>query len=354
MPLLDQIAGYWLEGTLDKLTAFGRGFGSPDHDPAPLTPYDIIYEGGKVSLRHYQPATRRHQTPILIVYALIKRPFILDLQAGKSVVQSLLNQGFEVYLIDWLPPTREDTWRGFAAYINEDLANAVRAVQIAEGTGQLNVLGYCFGALLSLLYTALHREDVKNLVTLTIPFDMGVRDLPIYNLVDTMSDAAVDLITSIYGNCPAWLINTQFTAMSPMHHAIDKYVGLYRNADRHGYAEMFDLFERWMNSDVPLAGRIYRETVTELFKRNALARGEFAVGGRKVDPQLVTCPLLNVVAEHDDVVHPQSSLSLPEYVGGDDRRNLTFPTGHLGAVVSSAAIAKLWPQVGDWLALRDN
>ena len=354
MPRLSDIASHWFDGTLRTLNAFGRGFGSGAEDPAPVTPYEVIYEAGKVSLRHYRAPQRRHRTPIVIVYALIKRPFILDLQPGKSVVESLLGQGFEVYLIDWLPPTKADAWRGFHSYVNEELANAVRAVQISEGVEQVNVLGYCFGALLSVLYAAIHPENVKNLVTLTVPFDMGVRELPIYNLVDAMSDTAIDLVTSVYGNCPAWMINGQFTAMSPMHHAIDKYVGLYRNSARDGYAEMFELFERWMQSDVPLAGRIFREMVKEIFKRNALARGEFNVGGETVDLGRITSPLLNVVAEHDDVVHPRSSLGLPEHVGSADKRNLTFPTGHLGAVVSAGAIAKLWPQVGGWMAERDE
>jgi len=353
MPLLNDIAGYWFDGTVRTLNAFGRGFGSRAEDPEPVTPYEVIYEAGKVSLRHYKAPDRRHQTPIVIVYALIKRPFILDLQPGKSVVESLLKQGFEVYLIDWLPPTKADTWRGFDSYVNEELANAVRAVQISEGVDQVNVLGYCFGSLLSVLYTAVHPESVKNLVTLTIPFDMGVRELPIYRLLDGMSDSAVDLVTSVYGNCPAWMINGQFTAMSPMHHAIDKYVGLYRNSERDGYAEMFELFERWMQSDVPLAGRIFREMVKDIFKRNALARGEFRLGAERVDLGRVTMPLLNVVAEHDDVVHPRSSLGLVDHVGSEDKRNLTHPTGHLGAVVSAGAIAKLWPQVGGWLSERD-
>ena len=192
----------------------------------------MIYEGGKVSLRHYHAPNRIHATPIVLVYALIKRPYVMDLQPGKSVVESLLKQGFDVYLTDWIPPVKEDAWRGFDAYVNGDLANAVRAVQIEENVEQVHVLGYCFGALLSLLYTALHPENVKNLVTLTIPFDMGVRDLPIYSLMDQVDDSAVELITKIYGNCPAWMVNMSFTAMSPVHHAFDKYVGLYRNAER--------------------------------------------------------------------------------------------------------------------------
>ncbi|MGD0289188.1 MAG: alpha/beta fold hydrolase [Candidatus Binataceae bacterium] len=355
MSLFNDVAGYWLDGAVRTLDAIGRGFGSQvSADPPSVTPYDVIYEGGKVSLRHYRAQNRIHATPIVLVYALIKRPFVMDLQPGKSVVESLLKQGFEVYLTDWIPPTKEDAWRGFDAYVNHDLANAVRAVQIAENVEEVNVLGYCFGSLLSLIYTALHPENVKNLVTLAIPFDMGVRELSIYHLMDRVDDSATEMITKIYGNCPAWMVNMGFTAMSPVHHAIDKYVGLYRNADRDGYAEMFELFERWMSSDVPLAGKIFREMTGDIFKRNLLAKGELLIEGRQVDLRNVMCPLLNVVADLDDVVHPRSSLPLAEKVGSADRRNLTFPTGHIGAVVSAGAIKKLWPQVGQWLADRDQ
>ena len=73
MSLFNEIANYWMEGTLRTFEAVSRGFGSPASDPPPVTPYEVIYESGKVSLRHYQPAQRRHRTPIILVYALIKR-----------------------------------------------------------------------------------------------------------------------------------------------------------------------------------------------------------------------------------------------------------------------------------------
>jgi polyhydroxyalkanoate synthase len=354
MPPLNAIAGYWWDGVMRTMEAYGRGFGSPESDPPPTTPYTLVYEAGKVRLRHYSPATRRHETPLLFVYALIKRPYILDLQPGKSVVESLLKQGFEVYLIDWLPPTGADTRLGFADYVNQEIAAAVQAVKVIEGVDQIDLAGYCFGALLALLYTALHPRDVKNLVTLTIPFDMSVRGVPFYNLIDVLTDVTVDLVTRIYGNCPAWMVNANFMSMAPIHHALDKYVGLYRNAARDGYSEMFELFERWMMSDVPLAAQIFRELVIQLFKRNALVRGEFKISGVVVDLRQIACPLLNVVAEKDDVVHPDSSLGLLQFVGSQDKRNFTFPTGHLGAVVSAGAMKNLWPEVGSWLASRDS
>ncbi len=349
------IAGYWVDGAMRSLDGFKKGAHATVSDPPPVTPYRVVFETGKVQLRHYAAAgDHAHRTPIVLVYALIKRPFVLDMQKGRSVVEYLTGAGFDVYLTDWLPPNPTDTWRGFDAYVNGDLDKAVRFVRAITRSAQVTVLGYCFGALLSLVYTALHPENVRNLITATTPFDMGVRELPIYNFVEQMSEETMELVTRVHGNCPAWMVQSFFTAMAPAHHAIDKYVGLYRNAERDGYAEQFDLFERWMSSDVAMAGRIFREMSGDIFKRNLLARGGFEVGGRKVEVEEIRCSLLNVVADHDDVVHPSSSLGLVDRVGSGDRRNLTFPTGHVGAMVSGAAHKKLWPQIGAWLGERSN
>ena len=352
---INAIAGYWLDGALRTLDGFKQGARATVNDPPPVTPYRVVFESGKVRLRHYAAQHRAaYRTPIVLVYALVKRPFVLDMQTGRSVVEYLTRAGFDVYLTDWLPPNAADTWRGFDAYVNGDLDKAVRAVRALTRSAQVTVLGYCLGALLSVVYTALHPENVRNLVSTATPFDMGARELPIYNLVDQMSAEAMELVTRVHGNCPAWMVHTFFTAMAPAHHAIDKYVGLYRNAERDGYAEQFDLFERWMNSDVALAGRIFRELGGDLFKRNLLARGEFELGGRRVELAQIKCPLLNVVADYDDVVHPHSSLGLVDRVASRDRRNLTFPTGHVGAMVSGAAHEQLWPQIGAWLGERSN
>jgi polyhydroxyalkanoate synthase subunit PhaC len=351
---ISAISGYWIDGAVRALEGFSRGLNSTVNDPSPVTPYQEVFRSGKLRLRHYTAVGRPHRTPVLLVYALIKRPFVLDMQKGRSVIEFLTRAGFDVFLTDWIPPTAADTWRGFDAYVNGDLKAAMRAVRALTGADEVTILGYCFGALLSLAYAALNPEGVRNLITATVPFDLSVRELPIYSVVERMTDDAVELVTRIYGNCPAWMVQSFFTAMAPAHHAIGKYVGLYRNAERDAYAESFDLFERWMNSEVPLAGRIFTEVTRGIFKRNQLARGEFEVGSRVVDLGKISCPLLNVVAEFDDVVHPRSSLPLLEHVASRDRRNLTFSTGHVGAMVSGSAIKGLWPQVGAWLKERSN
>lgn len=352
--LLQGLSTSWLESSARILDGFRRGAMEPypvQEDPPPVTPYQVIYEGGKTSLRYYRAVSTRHATPLLIVYALIKRPFILDLQPELSVIKSLTRQGFEVYLLDWIPPTQADTWRGFDAYVNGDVANAVRAVQAHSGMLQVSLLGYCFGGLLSTLYTALHPEAVKNFIPLSVPVDMSKEDIAVFNLMKTLDPT---LVTGVFGNCPAWIMKMAFSAMSPVHHLLNKHVGLYRNRERAGYAATFALFERWMNSDVPLAGQIFREVTTDIFRNNLLAQGKLTVGGQRVDLKNIRCPVLNVVGEYDDVVHPQSSLALLDFIGSRHKQNLVFPAGHIGVVVSSSAQKQLWPQIGNWLKKHDR
>ena len=344
----------------------------PADEPRGTTPFDVIYEGGKVRLRRYQAPAKLHRTPVVIVYALIKRPFVLDLSPGHSVIENLVRQGFEVYLTDWIPPSRADSWRGFDAYANQDLAKAVSAVQDFTGASGVNLLGYCLGGMLSLVYTALHESAVKNLVTLTTPVETDSRRNPLFRLGARLSAAQVEWITSIYGNCPAWLIRAGFTGMTPMsatfalqsivRPAIARLRRTQRIKPGSREAEIAELFEdqqlyhafsEWMQSDVPLAGQIARELIGEIFARNSLARGAFKIEGGEVNLRKITCPLLNIIAEHDAVVAPRSSLPLIDLVGSDDKRSLVFPAGHVGAVFSSAAHRELWPQVGAWMAERD-
>ena len=358
LSLVRHLVQSWTDGTIRDLEGFRRGLTEPfplNEDPPPPTPYEVVYEGGKVRLRHYPANGSARRIPLVLVYALIKRPYILDLQRGRSVVENLTRQGFNVYLIDWIPPTRSDSGRGFDAYVNGDVVNAVRAVREREAVDQVSVLGYCFGALLATMYTALHPASVKNLVTLTIPFDSAaMHEIAAFGLIDRLGPSAIDLIADTYGNCPAWLVRMAFTSMAPLHHALNKHVDLYRSLDRAGYAETFALFERWMSDDVPLAGRIFREVTTDIFRKNLLSQNRLEVGGRNVDVAAISCPILNVIGEYDDVVPPAASRPFIAAVGSSDKRNLEFPNGHMGLAVSGAAQTKLWPQIGGWLEERSR
>jgi len=329
---INHLPQYWTEGALRSLEGFRNGLTEPfplREDPPSVTPYEVIAAAGKMRLRYYRATGQSQPISLLLVCPLIKRPYILDLVPDKSVVQSLVGQGIDLYLTDWIPPTRSDSWRGFDAYVNGDLDNAVRAVQLHAGVEQVPLLGYCFGGLLTTIYTALHPEKIASLITLTLLLDLSTREIPLFGLLDKLRPKTLDLVTAPYGNCPAWFIKAGFNAMSPVHHDLDKYVALYRNKDKEGYAEMFALFEWWMNSDVPLAGQIFCETLQGIFQQNLLMQNRLQVGGKRVALMQISCPVVNVIGEYDDVVHSTSSLPLPELISSADKANLLFPTGHI-------------------------
>ena len=59
------------------------------------TPYEVIYQEDRVKLKYYKPETKKTKTPLLVIYALINRETMLDLQPKRSVVETLLKEGSE-------------------------------------------------------------------------------------------------------------------------------------------------------------------------------------------------------------------------------------------------------------------
>src|SRR5260370_2125174 len=90
------------------------------------TPKEVIWTKNKAKLYHYVPMVKQQfLVPILLVYALINRPYILDLIPGNSFVEYLLGQGFDVYLLDWGIPGVEDKHLSFEHYVIDYFPRAV-------------------------------------------------------------------------------------------------------------------------------------------------------------------------------------------------------------------------------------
>ncbi len=83
------------------------------------TPREAVYQEDKVTLYHFKSSVEKSlNIPLLMVYALVNRPFMVDLQADRSLVANLLNLGLDIYLIDWGYPSRADRWLTLDDYIN--------------------------------------------------------------------------------------------------------------------------------------------------------------------------------------------------------------------------------------------
>src|SRR5258708_18364894 len=133
---------------------------------------ELVWEGGKLRFFRYQPpAPSSGPVPLLIVYALVNRPYMMDLQEDRSLIRGLLDAGLTVYLIDWGYPDGADRFTTLADYIDRLLAACVERVLPAHRLDALNLLCVCQGGVLSLCFSALHPRKVRNLITMVTPVD---------------------------------------------------------------------------------------------------------------------------------------------------------------------------------------
>jgi polyhydroxyalkanoate synthase len=314
------------------------------------TPCDVLCEEDRVKLKHYTPATKLElKTPLLLVYALINRETMLDLQPGKSVVQNFLQEGIDLYMIDWGYPTRKDRYLTIDDHVNGYIDNAVDFILKKHNLDKINLMGICMGGTFCVMYSALHPEKVQNLVTTVTPthFDTDQGLLHIW-----MRDIDVDQIIDTYGNIPGDILNLAFLLLNPARLMIDKYVGFLENMDNKKFVENFVRMEKWIFDSPDVPGETFRQFIRDCYQKNLLIQSKMEVGGHRVDLKKITMPLLNYYGKYDHLVPPEACERLTSKVGSKDTENVCLDTGHIGIYVSSKCQKEFVPRISQWLQQR--
>ena len=316
------------------------------------TPYEVVYAQDRVKLKHYHPPAKlRVKTPLLVTYALINRETMLDLQPGRSVVQSFLDDGVEVYMIDWGYPTRKDRFLTIDDHVNLYMDDAVEVIRSRHGVDKINMMGICMGGTFSVIYAALHPEKVKNLVTTVTPTNFDTDK----GLLHTwMRAAPVDQMVDTFGNMPGDLLNLGFLLLNPARLMLDKYVGFFENVDNKAFVENFVRMEKWIFDSPDVPGETFRQFITDCYKQNLLIQSKMEVGGQRVDLKKITMPLLNFYGKYDHLVPPEACEKLTQAVGSKDTEDICLDTGHIGIYVSSKCQKAFAPKIVEWLKERDQ
>jgi len=312
------------------------------------TPSEVVYEENKLELLHYESRTEeQNDVPILIVYALINKPFVLDLQPGRSVVERLLDAGHDVYLIDWNEPSRLDASLTLDDYVNRYVANCVDVVRERSDQDAINLLGYCMGGVLTAAYTALNPEKINalGLMAAGLCYDDTGGVLEKWGDDEYYSPSDV---TDTYGNVPAEMLEHGFALMDPVENYVTKYVTLYENLDNDDFVANFARMERWLDEGIDLAGDAYVEYLEKIYQDNQLYRNELELDDQHVDITNIDMPVLQIIGEYDHLIPPESSKPFGDVIGSDDVTTIESPTGHIGLSVSSSSHEKLWPDVSEW------
>ena len=316
------------------------------------TPNDIVCETRLYRLLHYHSLVKRvSPVPILVVYALVNRSYILDLQPNKSWIRHLLTQGFDIYLLDWKSPTRMDKYVSFDDYVNCYIDDCVEIVQNKNSVDKITIHGYCMGSSMSAMYTALHQEKVKNLVTIAPVIDTSKDTTVIANISRQMD---IDKLFTAIGNLPPEKLYEVYSILKPFKQGVNKYFNLVENIDNDSFVQNFLRIEKWLYDTPPIAGETIRQWINDIYKKNLLYKNRMKLGKIVVDLKKIHVPILNIVAEEDHLVSPECSVPLNEVVSSEDKRLIRFHTGHVGLIASSYSQNNVLPKVGQWLKTRSN
>ena len=324
------------------------GVGEP---PVAPTPHRVVHTRGKMRLLRYEPTHRRHRTPILFVYSLINRHYILDFLPGRSLIQHMVAQGYDVYAIDWGsagPAEQSLTWDDF---LGGHIRSAVTWALRASGAPDLTLYGYCMGGTMALAYAALYPDGLRNFVAQATPVDF--HEGGVFAQWTRPAHFNVDALVDAHGNVPIELMEAGFSAMAPIQR-MTKWLEVFRRIEDPDFVTTFLAMEHWASDNVPFPGEVYRQYIKDCYQENNFCNGRMVVGGERVDLGRIACPLLTLIAENDTIAPPRSSEILSRLVGSTDQETMRFPVGHIGLSTSSKGPKLIWPKIAAWIAERSE
>jgi len=231
-----------------------------------VTPHETVYQDDKIKVYHYKPTGGKVMpVPVLVVYALVNRQYMMDIQQDRSLFKKLLEAGNDLYVIDWGYPSKMDKYLTMEDYIMGYLDNIVDFVCKRTGNDKINIMGVCQGGTFSFIYSALFPEKVKNLVLMVTPIDFNTHD-SLLNVWSKVID--IDLMVDTMGNIPGEFMNFGFLWLKPFQLILDKYVGLLNNMDDPDIVQNFLRMEKWIFDSPDQAGETIRKFVKDLYQEN--------------------------------------------------------------------------------------
>lgn len=320
------------------------------------TPKELVWALNKAKLYRYIPvipSKRRHRVPLLLVFAIMNRPYILDLRPGHSFVEFMVASGFDVYLLDWGSPGIEDKNLKFDDYALEYLPRAIRKVKSVSGSEAFSLLGWCIGAILTTIYAAMRPDDgLRNLLLLTAPLDFSKRENLTFARWTDEKYFDVEKVLAAFGNMPGEMIDYGAKALKPVDNYIANYCKLWDNLDSPGAVEAWHAMNTWVTDNIPMAGAAYRQLIVDFYRNNSLMTGKLHIHNQRVNLANIEANLLNVIAAEDHITPPCQSEAILEKVSSVDKEIFRVSGGHIGIMAGSNAHRTTWPHIQHWLSAR--
>ena len=327
------------------------------YDPRPATgcsPKETIWTKNKAQLYQYQSTyERRYRIPILLVYALINRPYVLDLTPGSSLVEYLVNEGFDVYLLDWGEFEWEDRDITYADLVFDYIATAARKIARYAGSEEISIIGYCMGGTMTTLYAALFdRPILKNLVYLAAPIDFNRAGT--YDVWLKAPGYDPDRIADTMELIPKEFIDWGTRMLNPMANYWGTYTRLWKTLEEGKPVHFWKVLNKWSSDNINFPGGAYRDWIRDFYQENKLIKNQVILRGRRVQLQRIRANILAMVGLRDHIVMPHQTAAALSYLRGNDKTYMEFPVGHGGLVLGEVARTQVFPEIAYWLGERSD
>jgi polyhydroxyalkanoate synthase len=321
-------------------------------------PRELIWQRGPVRLWRYTSAGRSHRVPVILVYAMILRPYILDLVRGRSVVEFLVDAGHDVWLVDWGDPRPADSRTGLDSYIDTYLRAVVTTVAGVTGCAAATLIGHCQGGTLAAIYAAMHPGEVRNLVLLAAPIDfvpVPPHAVGSWSLWSRQRWYDPRVLLGAGGNVPADLPGRAVATLSAPATIAAPWLAPLRTrlvGSEDGRAWLGAC--QWVDDSPPLSGTAWVQWLAGCYQRNDLVRGRMRIGGRRVELGRVTADVLRIRGRRDVVTPPHQTARPAHLPAARGFATVEAPAGHVGLIVGPAARTTMYQPLGRWLATRSG
>jgi polyhydroxyalkanoate synthase len=326
------------------------------------SPKQAVCQIDKAVLYRYEPLAQRKpaKLPLLVVYSQVGRYTMLDLQPDRSVVRNLLEDGVDVYMVDWGEPNRSDRWISFDDYVADYVGGFVEHICREQGVDRVSILGVCEGGVFAACYAALNPESVGQLALAVTPIDFHAdltEDNPEVGYINrwarNLSASEIEGLIDSFGQMPGELTGLMFQEMTPVK-SLTKYNWDFADAisgDREQVLNFLRM-EKWLSDRPHHPGEAAKQWLIELYRENRLINKRFAIDGKVVDLANLIMPVLNIYANKDHIVPPVTSKALRDHVGTGDYQELELNVGHIGTFVSRKANRLFSETLSGWLKSR--
>ena len=310
-------------------------------------PYEVVASGAFWRLRNYgKPADA---PSVLIVAAPIKRAYIWDLAPSASAIHYILDQGFHVHLLEWLPD-EANAENGLTEYV-ESISECVARISSRRAGAKTFLMGHSLGGTLAAIFAAAESEPIRGLVLLSAPLCFQPE-------TSRFRDALVSLVPSgliDVGPCPGSLLSHMSALASPDTFIWSRLVDAVRCGADDQAREIHARVERWALDEVPLSGELVHQIIEWLYRENRFCRGNLKISNRLIGPVTLTTPTLAAVNVDDDVAPIVSVKPFVESMPIKDVRivEIAGETGvcfqHLGILIGHKTQVAVWPEIVSWM-----